>query len=172
MKREDVVANGLFVAFGIFIVLSVWAFDAYKTARRLNAIVDRSDAIAYQVLVQINTMDNALAAIESQAWANERLKIQQANDALYGMGTDFFNPTPVSFGGGNYKTKDDPYWVTRNRTALENYKKEVEAEKAAVHEARRVDDEDLLKEHEGKLSAARTKVANQEQYLKNNGVTL
>jgi hypothetical protein len=53
MKREDVVANGLFVAFGIFIVLSLWALDAYKTARRLNAIVDRSDAIAYQKLVTL-----------------------------------------------------------------------------------------------------------------------
>jgi hypothetical protein len=128
MKREDVVANGLFVAFGIFILSIVWAFDAYKTARRLNAIVDRSDAIAYQVLGQINEMDDALALIEAQAWAKENAKIQQANDALYGMGTDFFNPTPVSFGGGNYKTKDDPYWVTRNRTVLENYKKEVEAD--------------------------------------------
>lgn len=172
MKREDVVANGLLVAFGVFIVLTVWAFDAYKTARRLNAIVDRSDAIAYQVLRQINEMDDALVTIEAQAWAKENARIQQANEALYGMGADFFNPAPVTFGGGNYKTKDDPYWVTRNRTVLENYKKEVEAEKAAVHEARRIGDEDLLKEHESKLSAARTKVSNQEQYLKNNGVSL
>ena len=132
-------------------------------SEELDQAVQHANAVAFEADQLIEQGNALISSIEAQ----EQINLVEMQSALYGSGDDFFNPQ-VSF--GNSETRNDPFWVTRNKNLFAALEIKVRYEKKAVEDAKRDKDTDGVTDHTAELEKAKSSLELQLSILNKYGI--